>query len=49
MRLKKAAGRLAARRRSWDASDYPDGFKRPGSYKKSHPRGRGKSHKDQGA
>lgn len=49
MNLKKASGRLAARRRSFDAADYPDGFKRPGSYKKPWPRGRQKSHKTQGA
>lgn len=49
MKLRKARGRLAARRRAWDTSGYPTGYRRPGSFKKAWPRGRARSHKAQGA
>jgi hypothetical protein len=45
VKLSKARGRLAARRKVFDAMKENDAYKRPGSYKKPFPAGRGKSHK----
>lgn len=44
MKGKKEAGRLAARRKAFDAMKNTDGMKRPGSRKKPWPAGRGRSH-----
>lgn len=40
MKRRKAQARLERRRKAWDAREYPQGFKRPGSYKKPHAEGK---------
>jgi len=46
---RKARAKLAARRAVWDSHfGSTPGFNRPGSYKKSHPAGRGKVHAPKG-
>jgi hypothetical protein len=39
MKYRKTSLRLKKRQKSWDDSKFPDGFKRPGSYKKPYPKG----------
>lgn len=40
MKGKKRLARLQRRQKAWDTFKHPDGFKRPGSFKKDFPKGK---------